>query len=515
MLRTALVTLAIVGSWRRSRRPRTAAVVADSGALRADVTGDPWGLQPGRRERRARARRGPLHRRPGRRARSDSAAPASGTTRPGCSAPTMGDGGYVAELATNDPAGRRISLRLRPTAEGVIGLDAEVVGVGPPVEAFGIGFGARADERYLGFGERSQAVDQRGNVVENYVADGPYQPDEWRPDRQPSSRPGASARATDATYYPVPWLLSTAGYGVLVDSPETSYFRLDQARLLERRGGQRAARRAHGGRRAPAAALQPQLLRRPRARRRARAVHRASPGASRRAPAPWVFGPWVQPTGGTDEQLALLDGLQEADAPLSVAQTYLHYLPCGAQRGRRDAEQARTAGRARARPRDHHIPQPDGLHRLRPGLRPGGGERRADRERARRSPTCSSTRPPRPFQVAEFDFTSPAGRAAYALGRRRGDRRRPRRLDGGLRRVHAARLADRPPAMPGPCDAQPLSARLPLRGAEAIADAPRPVVALPALRLDRRRARARRWSGAATRRPPGTSTACARRCARR
>ena len=29
-------------------------------------------------------------------------------------------------------------------------------------------------ERYLGFGERSNAVDQRGNEVETYVSDGPY-----------------------------------------------------------------------------------------------------------------------------------------------------------------------------------------------------------------------------------------------------------------------------------------------------------------------------------------------------
>ena len=50
-------------------------------------------------------------------------------------------------------------------------------------------------------------------------------------------------------------------------------------------------------------------------------------------PAPSVFGPWIQPTGGTDEQLALLDQLQQADAPMSVAQTYLHYLPCGDQVG--------------------------------------------------------------------------------------------------------------------------------------------------------------------------------------
>lgn len=39
--------------------------------------------------------------------------------------------------------------------------------------------------------------------------------------------PAAGFRARDdATYYPVPWLLSSRGVGVLVDNDETSYFRL-------------------------------------------------------------------------------------------------------------------------------------------------------------------------------------------------------------------------------------------------------------------------------------------------
>ena len=60
--------------------------------------------------------------------------------------------------------------------------------------------------------------------------------------------------------------------------------------------------------------------------------------------APWQFGPWIQPQGGTEQQLELLDELHAADVPLSVAQTYLHYFPCGDQQGNREAERARTAG---------------------------------------------------------------------------------------------------------------------------------------------------------------------------
>ena len=162
----------------------------------------------------------------------------------------MSDGGsYVAELATNDPAGRTIEVQLRPRRRGRDrarrrGARRRTAGRGGRDRLRG----AAPDERFLGFGERSNAVDQRGNVVENYVADGPYQRRGVAADRRRSSRPGDSAPREDATYYPVPWLLSSRGYGVLVDNPETSYFRLDQAGSWSVEV-ERAARRAGAGRR--------------------------------------------------------------------------------------------------------------------------------------------------------------------------------------------------------------------------------------------------------------------------
>ena len=58
-------------------------------------------------------------------------------------------------------------------------------------------------------------------------------------------------------------------------------------------------------------------------------------------PAPFVFGPWYQPT--RRRRGGLLEQLRDRDVPLSVAQTYTHYLPCAAQAGREDAERARVA----------------------------------------------------------------------------------------------------------------------------------------------------------------------------
>jgi hypothetical protein len=85
----------------------------------------------------------------------------------------------AAVAETTDPSGRRLSVELRADAEGVITLTARIThGPLDDVEGLGIGFDALPNERFLGFGERANAVDQRGQVVENYVADGPYQPDE-------------------------------------------------------------------------------------------------------------------------------------------------------------------------------------------------------------------------------------------------------------------------------------------------------------------------------------------------
>jgi alpha-glucosidase (family GH31 glycosyl hydrolase) len=245
-------------------------------------------------------------------------------------------------LETTDPGGRRIEARIAQPRRGVVALDARVVGGGlDGVTATGISFDARGSEHYLGFGERSNAVDQRGNVVESYVSDGPYQKKDYFVPEAVTPKWGFRPR-DDATYYPIPWLLSSAGYGVLVDSPETSYFRLDQGgawsiEVVSAPPGEDAPADAP-----PPTRLQMRVFAGPKPadvlKRFTRATGRQPP-----ASAPWVFGPWVQPTGGLSEQLEDLELLQASDAPLSLAQTYLHYLPCGDQQGRRDAERGRTA----------------------------------------------------------------------------------------------------------------------------------------------------------------------------
>jgi alpha-glucosidase (family GH31 glycosyl hydrolase) len=300
----------------------------DAGALRAEVQADPWRVtfaDPGGATVLAEA--------PGR-GRGDTGAlgfrTAAGWARATRVLAARAEGGaYVASVATTDPAGRRLDVRIAPAGDGVITLQAAVAGAtAADVSAVAMAFEARPGERYLGFGERSNAVDQRGGTVENRVADGPYQPEE-RPGIAAIVPPAGFSDRDDATYFPMPWLLSTAGYGVLVDNDETSRHRLgsdDAGAWSVEADGTALRLRVFAGP-APADVL----------RRLTEHTGRQPPPG-----APWFFGPWFQPRGDVGRQVAEARALRAADAPASVAQTYTHYLPCGAQRGQQERERRRT-----------------------------------------------------------------------------------------------------------------------------------------------------------------------------
>ena len=237
------------------------------------------------------------------------------------------DGGaYEADLSTTDPL-RGLRVRIEPAGHGVVRVSARVIGAATgDVDHLGIAFALPAGERQLGFGERSNAVDQRGNAVESYVSDGPYQQEE-RPFIAGFVPPPGYHPRDDATYFPIPWLLSTRGYGFLLGGSATSTFRLGTdtggAWNAEVEGRSISFRVFAGPR--PAGAL----------RRMS-----ASVGRQPRAAAPFFFGPWFQPV---DDDRASIERLRKADAPASLANTYTHYLPCGAQQGHLADERRRTA----------------------------------------------------------------------------------------------------------------------------------------------------------------------------
>jgi alpha-glucosidase len=313
-------------------------------------------------------------------------------------------------LETSDPAGRRMRVVVKREGEGVIAVHAGLeLGADPEVEALGIGWQAPSEERFFGLGEHSNGVDFRGQTVESWSGEGPFQPDE-RPFAAVLVPPSGFRDRDDATYFPMPWLLSSRSYGVLVDNTEASVFRLASDRSdawsLEVRGlpegmGDEPAPEALRFRvfagRDPARVL---------ARFSRRIGRQPAPGA------PWVLGPWHQVGGSPEERLGQVQKLRDADAPLSVVQTYTHYLPCGAHLGQRDAERAMTGAMHDAGVAITTYFNPmictEYEPRFSEAVAAGALTRKADGE-----PYLYDYFGSRLFHVGQFDFGSPAGVAFY------------------------------------------------------------------------------------------------------
>lgn len=232
---------------------------------------------------------------------------------------------YTATIATSDPD-RKLELVAAPVpeVEGAIQITVRPMS-SEGVQALGIGFVAEQGERFVGFGERSNAVDQSGWALEHYVADGPYYDGVEYGIMGEILPPWGTRWRPDTTYFPIPWVLSSRGYGVLIDNDEISYHRMGtvsvdawsmEVETTEMRF------RVFGGP-TPVEALG----------RYTEAVGRQPDNYG-----PWFFGPWVQTESDTQIEEARL-----ADVPTSLNATYLHYLPCGSQEGREEEQRVRTA----------------------------------------------------------------------------------------------------------------------------------------------------------------------------
>src|SRR5262249_52992858 len=125
-------------------------------------------------------------------------------------------------VQTSDPQGGTFALRISPAGEGVIEVEATYRGSTGEILGIGSAWATTPDERFYGLGERANAAQHRGERVESYVSDGPWT--EANRTLISAILPGPGYRARDdATYFPVPWILSSHGYGVLVDNDETAY----------------------------------------------------------------------------------------------------------------------------------------------------------------------------------------------------------------------------------------------------------------------------------------------------
>lgn len=110
-------------------------------------------------------------------------------------------------------------------------------------------FRAEPGERLLGFGERSHLFSLNQGVLENYVGEGLFQPHEY-PFLTDAVPPWGVHNRPDGTISPIPWVLSSRGFGPLLDQDDLSYERfrtdLDLRRRCAELLGDRVDRGAEG-----------------------------------------------------------------------------------------------------------------------------------------------------------------------------------------------------------------------------------------------------------------------------
>jgi alpha-D-xyloside xylohydrolase len=313
-------------------------VTVGSGELRAQVETDPWSLAFIDADGRAvfgESRAMPIGYR--------TSTGWAGATR---AVSTMRDGpDLVAEVETQVTTplgaapGERMRIRIGPGTPGTIAIEATPLAPGDAT-ALGMGFDATSIEHFYGLGERPERIDHRGaDPVETYVADGPYYPDAERSVLSAFVPPQGYRQRDDATYFPIPWVLSSEGYGVLVENEETAYhdFRGERQWSVE----VTTAPDDFGADQHAPASLRLRVFG---GGTPARTLRRFTKYTGRQ-PAPaarWVWGAWFQPGGELAEQIDQLETLRRADAPVSVMQTYLHYLPCGDHVGQEEGERERV-----------------------------------------------------------------------------------------------------------------------------------------------------------------------------
>lgn len=115
--------------------------------------------------------------------------------------------GAEVTYATDDPAGRRIALRIAPDSGGTLALTARAEGA-PGVTSVAASFAAGRREAFHGFGGRRESTDLRGHSLPGWVLDYRF------PD------------VSQTYYYVQPAFLSSDGYAALLDRTEMARWRM-------------------------------------------------------------------------------------------------------------------------------------------------------------------------------------------------------------------------------------------------------------------------------------------------
>jgi alpha-glucosidase (family GH31 glycosyl hydrolase) len=190
---------------------------------------------------------------------------------------------------TDDPNGAAISLEVRGLRPGTLRMTV-IPDVGSHVAGIVGGFKTGPDERFVGFGERFDGVNQRGRVV-----------DTWAEDRRVASYGSSS-------YAPMPLLLSSRGYGFALERFERTRFDLASSDADAWTWQQDA----------PAASVLitygptlKDLLR-----------ESAQTVGLPPLPPPWLFGVWKTSVGGQAQVIDEMRRLRDLKVPVSAVFSY-------------------------------------------------------------------------------------------------------------------------------------------------------------------------------------------------
>jgi hypothetical protein len=195
------------------------------------------------------------------------------------------------QTTTNDVIGRTATVELEFLDDATVRVHVHLDRTVGVVE-MGLAMGATPDEGFFGLGERFARGNHRGHEVLNWTEDACFDP-----------RPGH-----DWTYWPVPFFLSSRGYGVYLDTTRRAVFRM----ASDRPDAWQAS--------ADGTTLDAVLLAGPDPLdvvRRFTALTGRPP-----LPAPWAFGVWKTTLGGADAVRTEARRLRDEDLGVSALWVY-------------------------------------------------------------------------------------------------------------------------------------------------------------------------------------------------
>ncbi len=200
-----------------------------------------------------------------------------------------------------------------------------------PARAWEAAFATPPDEAFVGFGERYDQVDQRGQSLYSWPEEGGLAKGEATPTSATNPWPNGGSM----TYYPVPFFLSTEGYGFWLDSTWRNQFDLATDRSD-------AWRTWHIG---PSLAFEIYLPTPGDARPwPLQAIDQFTAATGRpMIPPAWSFGPRRRiDRGNMINGVSELQAMRDADLAITVADDTTHFSPDGSDIGNEAALSAWT-----------------------------------------------------------------------------------------------------------------------------------------------------------------------------